>query len=99
MSDTNPCPHGIPHEQRKRDGCRKCDAESHDEFLAAQEAAKFRARVIATARAVLPELVEAWAQDGECRADGIPNCIPDAFLVAEAFERAADEYLKDGGGK
>lgn len=82
----NDCPHGIPHEQRKRDGCNRCDADWHD-------ARAFRARVVETARALLPSVVTVLASsDPEGTA-----AAPYAFMVAEAFERAADEYLKGGG--
>lgn len=91
--ELNRCPHGIPHEQRKRDGCGKCDRDRADEFLAAQDAAKFRVRVIATARAVLPH-VAARVEEYDSKSAGVY-----ALRVAEAFERAADEYLKDGGAK
>lgn len=97
MSEDNltKCAHGITKADRRLVGCGKCDAERHEEFLAAQEAAKFRVRVIQTARAVLPRFIDPAA-----------NEMPDIHLllvrtwkVAEAFERAADAYLKDGGSK
>lgn len=88
MSDDNlaPCPHGIPHEQRKRDGCEDCDQASFDAFRSNQEAAKFRARVIQTARLLVPEFIR------RDRADRAYIDL-DLFTVAEFFEKSADEYL------
>lgn len=86
---TAPCPHGIPHEERKRDGCRKCDDDSVTALVAEQDARAFRARVIQTARAVLPSCVALCGAAHESK-----QVVEVSFLVAEAFERAADEYLK-----
>jgi len=95
--DYTPCAHGIIKAVRRVEGCKQCDAERVDALVAAQDARAFRARVVSTARAVLPQMAAMWISLGYAAdADGPSR---DAFRYAEAFERAADEYEQNGGSK
>lgn len=89
MSTLRPsCPHGVSAERLYHEGCAKCDNESR----VASQARAFRARVVSTARLLMPACVVLAGATNES-----PDLVMAAFRCAEEFERAADEYEQNGG--
>jgi hypothetical protein len=87
MSD--PCKHGVSIEDRRLTGCDDCDHEDMMARHAEMEQGLRRARVVETARAILPQFIRFDRAD-------MPYYVTDIFAFAEGFEKQADEYLRGG---